>query len=417
VALPAASATAQERKPGPVAQAEGDKPAMPGMEKATGWRLMQDGVVYGLFNHQGGPRGGDEFVVPNWWMGIFVREKGRHQFGFNTMFSLDPATVGKNGYGEIFQVGEVFEGKPLIDRQHPHDFIMQLAASWRINFGSTTLMLAGGPAGEPTLGPVAYMHRASAAGLPFAPLGHHTFDSTHISFGVVTAALEYKKWTFEASVFNGREPDEDRWDFDFGRMDSAAARVWFRPTDEWEAQVSTGLLTDPEALVPGDTWRSTASLSWFRQSDAGFKAVTFGYGVNAAHGENRQGAFAESTVERGRNSVFGRLDIQQVETHVLLTGDVPDENHPAEPAATVTALTIGAARRLLTIRGFEGAVGAQVTFYGVPEPLEATHGSAPVSFQVFFRLRLPTGGSARMWNMRMSQGHRMNMDHAGHVMR
>ena len=128
------------------------------------------------------------------------------------MFSLDPATVGKDGYREIFQVGEALGGRPLIDRQHPHDLFMQLAASWRIPLnGSTGLTLAGGPAGEPALGPVAFMHRASATDNPTAPLGHHTFDSTHVSFGVITAAVDHGPWVVEGSLFNGREPDENRW--------------------------------------------------------------------------------------------------------------------------------------------------------------------------------------------------------------
>ena len=207
-------------------------------EQSAGWRLMQDGVVFGLFNHQGGPRGGDEFVVPNWWMGVWTRDSGPNQFGLNAMVSLDPATVGKSGYGEIFQVGEALDGKPLIDRQHPHDFFMQLAASWKRSIGDRTfLTIAGGPSGEPTLGPVAFIHRASAAGLVMAPLGHHTFDSTHVSFGVVTAALERGRWVFEGSVFNGREPDDERWDFDFGALDSFAGRVWFRPSEAWEVSV------------------------------------------------------------------------------------------------------------------------------------------------------------------------------------
>ena len=394
---------------------------MPGMnmgQESSAWQFMQDGVVYALFNHQGGPRGGDEFVAPNWWMGMATKVKGQQQFGFTTMLSLDPATLGKDGYRELFQVGEALDGKPIIDRQHPHDLFMQLSASWRTTIGDhTALTLAGGPAGEPTLGPVAFMHRASAAGLPLAPLGHHTFDSTHISFGVVTASIDRGRWTFEGSVFNGREPDEDRWDFDFGAMDSVAARVWFRPTKEWEIQVSTGHLREPEELEPGDVERTTASASWYRTDAAGFQALTFGYGVNAAHGEYRHGVFGEFTVERKANSVFGRADFQQVETDILLTGEIPDPSQPGVGPRTVTAITVGAARRLVTWKGFDGAVGAEFTLYGVPEPLRPTHGDHPVSGQVFFRLRLPTGNMGRMWNMRMSQGHSMAMDHAGHSMR
>ncbi len=381
---------------------------MPPGAAPSGWHFMQDGVVAALFNHQGGPRGGDEFVVPNWWMGMWMRQGAAQRFGVSAMLSLDAATVGKSGYREIFQVGEAFEGKPLIDRQHPHDFVMQLAASWQVAWSDhASIIIAGGPAGEPTLGPVAFMHRASAAGLALAPLGHHTFDSTHISFGVVSAAVERGRWTIEGSMFNGREPDEHRWDFDLGAWDSAAGRVWFRPTDEWAVQVSTGRLREPEELVEGDAVRTTASASWLRTNEPGFSAFTAGYGVHAAHGGRRHGFFGEFTRERGPHSLSGRAEFQQVETHVLLTGDIPEAGPIDEEPATVVAVTVGGARRLAVWRGFEGTLGAQVTFHGVPETLQMTHGDHPVSAQAFFRLRLPGGSMGRMWNMRMSQGHRM----------
>lgn len=374
------------------------------------WQLTQDGIVYGLFNHQGGPRGGNEFVVPNWWMGMLTRRSGKHQFGINTMLSLDAATVGTSGYGELFQVGEAVDGKPIVDRQHPHDLFMQLAASWRVALTpATALVISGGPSGEPTLGPVAFMHRASAGGLALAPLGHHTFDSTHISFGVIAASLEHGKWTLEGSVFNGREPDEERWDFDFAPLDSVAGRVWFRPAPGWELQFSRGFLKEPEELVHGNAHRTTTSASWFRQSPNAMSAVTAGFGVNSAHGDERRGGFAEFTIDRGTHEFFGRAELQQVETAVLLTGGVAhDESAPVPPEA-VAAITIGAARRILAWKGFDGAVSAQAVFYGVPDVLTPTHGAHPVSFQVMFRLRLATGPMGRMWNMRMSQGPGMAM--------
>ena len=108
---------------------------------------------------------------------------------FNLMFSLDPATLGNDGYREIFQVGETLNGQPLIDRQHPHEFLMQAAAVWRRPLArGYVLTLAAAPVGEPALGPVAFMHRRSAPENPTAPLCHHTFDSTHIAMGVLTAA-------------------------------------------------------------------------------------------------------------------------------------------------------------------------------------------------------------------------------------
>jgi len=158
----------------------------------TTWQFMQDGIVFAEFNHQGSPRGGNEFVVPNWWMGMASRTTSRGHLTFTSMFSLDPATVGKDGYREIFQAGEALNGRPLIDRQHPHDVFMQLGAVWRMPVSTSTgFTMASGPVGEPALGPVAFMHRASSADNPTAPLSHHTFDSTHIAFGVVTAAIDH----------------------------------------------------------------------------------------------------------------------------------------------------------------------------------------------------------------------------------
>jgi hypothetical protein len=380
------------------------------MGGAAGWKFMQDGMLFAIYNHQGSARGGDEFVAPNWWMGMASRSTSHGQLTFTGMLSLDPATLGQDGYREIFQVGEALEGRPLIDRQHPHDFFMQLAAVWRVPITSATgFTLAGGPVGEPALGPVAFMHRASAADNPTAPLSHHTFDSTHISFGVITAAVDHGRWLVEGSVFNGREPDEHRWDFDFGRLDSVSGRLWFRPNTEWELQVSTGHLNDPEQLEPGNAERTTASASWTRKNASDFSSVTIGYGRNDTEHGARNAVFVEGARRVGPNTFYSRFEGLQVETALLLT-DAIVEGPAAEHTSPVFAFTAGAVREMLDVSGFRGGVGADVTFYGVPNSLEPAYGSHPVSFHVFFRLQLPTGPMGKMWNMRMSQpmaGHRM----------
>jgi len=382
---------------------------------APGWHVMQDGVVYGLFNHQAAPRGGDEFRVPNWWMGMFSRKVGRTGLTINTMLSLDPLTVGKKGYRELFQVGEAFEGKPLVDYQHPHDLFMQLAAVWRIPIGARTgFTLAGGPSAEPALGPVAFMHRASSRENPMSPLGHHTLDSTHIAFGVVTAAIDHGPWTMEGSVFNGREPDEDRWDFDFGPLDSFAARIWLRPRQEWELQLSSGRLKDPEELGHGDIVRTTASASWLKQSGENFTAATAAFGMNNGDDVNRASFVLEATRRSGRYSMFGRLEYVEVETAVLLADDSLDHDEKD----VVSALTLGTVRELPRWRWLETGIGAAVTFYAVPDRLQSSYGDRPVSLQVFLRLRPAAGAMGRMWNMHMIKPmHPAASDpHAGHHM-
>jgi hypothetical protein len=77
---------------------------------------------------------------------------------------------------------------------------------------------------------VAFPHRVSALANPIAPITHHWLDATHITFGVITSGVRSARWNAEASIFNGREPDENRTDVDFGALDSYSARFTVAPT-------------------------------------------------------------------------------------------------------------------------------------------------------------------------------------------
>jgi hypothetical protein len=342
---------------------------------ADGWQLMQDGTVFVMFNHQSGPRGGDEVVAPNWWMLMASRNTSHGMVSFTGMLSLDPATVGSDGYRELFQTGESYHGEPNIDRQHPHDLFMQLSASWRIPLpASTSLTLTGAPVGSPALGPIAFMHRASAFDNPMAPLTHHLFDSTHVSFGMATASLERGPWTLEGSVFNGREPDEYRWDFDFGRMDSVSGRLWFKPNAQWAFQVSTGHLVHPEKYEPGDINRTTVSGSWTRVSGEAIDGMTAGFGRNDSTSEGvRSGAFVEASHHVGASTLFGRVEILRIDPHIA--------------GVMAGSFTAGGVRDILTRRGLEGGVGAAITVTTMPGLMDPFYGAHPTGVQVFFRLR------------------------------
>lgn len=250
-----------------------------------------------------------------------------------------------------------------------------------------------------------------------SPLAHHTLDSTHIAFGVVTAAVDRGPWTLEASVFNGREPDEDRWNFDFGALDSYSGRLWFRPNDAWELQVSSGRLKEPEALEEGDIVRSTASASWLKRDGENFFAVTAALGVNNGEDATRSALVFEATRREGRYSTYARFERVEVETGTLL--DDHELGHAAKD--TVVAATIGAVRELPRWRGVESGIGAAATVYGVPERVHSAYGRRPVSFQIFLRLRPSPGSMGRMWNMHMIKpmhpgGTDPHAGHAGHQM-
>jgi hypothetical protein len=370
----------------------------------SSWMLMYDGALFSTFNRQGGPRGGREFIATNWLMGMASRPVGPGQLLLTGMISLDPFTVGGEGYRELFQVGESYRGRPIVDRQHPHDFLMQAAAAWRVPLGARTgLTIAGGPVGEPSLGPVAFMHRRSAAENSVAPLAHHSLDSTHIAMSVIAASIDHGPWTFESSVFHGQEPDDDRWDLvEGGQLDSWAARVWFEPGRNWALQASHGSLDEPEALHPGDVRRTTASAAWQADDANGFDAVTLAYGRNDEAGAARHAFLAEATSRSGSMSLYGRLELVQVDTNLLIHRDIGGHEQAAA-RSTVVALTLGAAREMARWRGFEIAAGGQVTLSGVPATLEPSYGNLPRSFGIFLRVRPPESGMGRMWNMRMTR--------------
>src|SRR5712692_2642173 len=391
-------------------QAAGQTPPEP----PSGWTIGADGVVFATVDRQTGPRGNTSdcrnapscqegrFVSQNWMMVMGMRPLGRGMLTLTGMLTAEPVTVGLAGYPELFQEGEAYRGLQVTDHQHPHDLLMQLSAAWRLPLGERSgLTIAGGPVGEAALGPVAFMHRPSAAENPTAPLSHHMFDSTHMSTGVVLAGFDRGQITIEGSIFRGREPDEDRYDVDFGPLDSWSTRVWFRP-GEWTVQGSYGFLHEPEELEPGDQRRSNASVSWLRQRESRYTAATAAYGQNVREFVTTHATLLELTHQFGGTSVYSRFENLTVETEILLIPQQVHRPHPNEFVDPITVITAGAVRDVAEIRGFTIGVGGDLSAYRVPELLQATHGEHPMSFHFFVRVRPPAIGG-RMWNMTMGQ--------------
>ncbi|WP_029915866.1 hypothetical protein [Caulobacter sp. UNC358MFTsu5.1] len=235
----------------------------------TGWMLMGHAVFNGVYDSQGGPRGGDKAFLAGMVMGMAQHDLGEGKVGFKAMLSPDPF-MGKSGYPLLLATGETADGEhPLVDRQHPHDLFMELSASYSRSLGAGFRgYLYGGLPGEPAFGPPAFMHRQAAMDSPEAPITHHWFDSTHITFGVVTAGVSRDNWKVEASAFRGREPDQNRYDIETGRLDSVATRVSWNPTENWALQASWTRINSPEALEPDDDEART-SLSALYSRDVG----------------------------------------------------------------------------------------------------------------------------------------------------
>jgi hypothetical protein len=283
-----------------------------------GWELMAHGVVFADYNQQGGPRGEGKAESVNWGMLMEQHRLGGGTILFRQMFSAESLTSPHPGFPELFQTGETYHGEPLVDHQHPHNVFAELSALYMLQLSKkVSWELYGGPAAEPALGPVTYIHRASAAELPLAPLSHHLQDSTHTSFGVVTTGFVIDRVKLEASAFNGREPNEERWSIQPAALDSYSGRVSVAPTRDWTAQYSVGRLEHPEALEPGSQWRQTASVEYNHRLAAGSWATSLVWGRvhKIATGTNLNGYGLESTLNFLRRDAERRMERMPAISH------------------------------------------------------------------------------------------------------
>lgn len=353
------------------------------MKSARAWEVMAHGAVFADYNQQGGPRGAGKAESVNWLMLMEQHRLGRGSILFREMFSAESLTAPHPGFPELFQTGETYHGQPLVDHQHPHNVFSELALYYTRPISErTSWLFYGAAAGEPALGPVAYMHRASASELPMAPLSHHLQDSTHVSFGVITTGFVLDRIKFEGSVFNGREPDEKRYGIQFAALDSWSGRVSVAPSRNWTAEYSYGRLEHPEALEPGSQRRQTAAVEYVLPFSKGSWATSAVWGRvhKVAENHNLNSYLLETTANfKLRNYAFSRIE--------LVDKDELFPNNLLLPTFRIGAYTFGGARDLIQSRLWQLALGADLTIYSKASTLDSVYGNNPISFQVFLRVR------------------------------
>jgi hypothetical protein len=348
------------------------------------WATMIHGYAFGIYDHQGGPRGGDKIFSESMLMGMAQRPLDFGQLTLRAMFSLDPL-MGANGYPLLLQTGETANGvTPLIDRQHPHDFIMELSGTYSMPLAeSTSAFLYLGYPGEPALGPVTFMHRFSGMSDPEAPLGHHWLDSTHVAFGVVTAGVVYDRVKLEGSIFNGREPDQHRWDFDPLRLNSGSGRITWNPSDDLSFQASYGYLKSPEQLEPGvDQHRVTASATYNKKLENGNWQTTLAWGQNIIQGEHSNAFLMESAFSWYGHTLFGRAENVD-KNELFLPGD------PLRGRSfNVSKFSLGYVYDVPVAEHLTLGLGAVGSVFALPSALKPAYGSAPTAYALFVRARV-----------------------------
>lgn len=355
------------------------------------WMYMLHGNIALRYTKQDigdqGSRGGDKFDAPNWFMFMGQRKVGKKGlFHFSSMLSLDRLTEGGAGYPLLFQTGESWKGQPLVDKQHPHDLFSELSVGYTYSFSKKSdLSLYLGYPGEPALGSVAFMHRPSALSNPDAPISHHWNDGTHITFGVATIGYRYDKFKIEASSFTGREPDENRFDFDKPRFDSFSARLSFNPNKNWALQVSQGWIKSPEAMHAGENVNRTIVSAIYARPLGTEKNInaTALWGLNKTKGhEGENAALLEASYRNKKLSLYTRYEWVQKSAEELNL----DESVYHQHLFGVNAVTLGINYDLFQLKKIRTALGGQITYYKTNSALNNLYGKNPVGAQVFLRI-------------------------------
>ncbi len=367
------------------------------------WTLMLHGSAFLQYDRQWGARGDDQVALLDWAMVAASRPLAGGQLHLRSMLSTDPWGVGSAGYPLLLQTGESDRGVPLHDHQHPHDLFMELAALYeRAVAKNLGVSLYVAPVGEPAVGPVAFPHRPSAANDPLAPISHHWQDGSHITFGVLTAGVFTRTAKLEASWFNGREPDEDRTDFDYAgrRLDSYSARVTVNPGPRWSLSGWYAYLKTPEELHPDESLHrlGVSALTTQPFGKGGQWASALIWGANDPIGSGRlsNSVVLESNLDLdGTNSIFGRAEYVRKSAEDLVL--------PAAPPAAVYdvgALALGYHRTLLAAGGVTAGAGIRGAVNFVPAALVSVYGSrTPMGVAAYLTLRPAGVASGGMMEM------------------
>jgi hypothetical protein len=376
------------------------------------WTLMLHGSASLMYDWQSGPRdttqalggerGGAQVAMLDWFMVAANRPFIGGQLHLRGMFSTDPYEVTGAGYPELLQTGEFYKGVHIHDRQHPHNLFMELAALYEVAIGNKVgVSLYVAPAGEPAVGPVAFMHRPSSENDPFAPISHHWQDATHITFGVLTAGLFTRTAKLEASWFNGREPDQNRSNLEYRNPDSYSARVTVNPGSRWSVSAWYAYLNRPEAgFLPNVRKYGMSVLTTQSWGKSGHWASALIWGANSPilYETGSSGFLFESNLDLdGVNAVFARAEYVKKQAHDIIPL-VPGV--PTRTLYALSALAVGYHRVILTPGRLNVGLGVRAAVNFVPAALESFYNSkTPVGSAFYLTLRPGNAPAGDMMDM------------------
>lgn len=372
---------------------------------AGAWMLMVHGAASGQYDHQTTVHGGSQLGVSDWEMVTALRQVTTGLLSVTVGTSLETLIDGPRGYPEILQTGGAYQDARIANREHPHPALMQLGAAYdRTLVQGLAWSAYGAAVGEPAIGPVAYMHRPSAADDPFAPLAHHWEDATHDEAGVATLGLYSRRAKLEGSAFNARESDDgsNLPDYVGARLDSYSGRISVATSGRVMLSAWAGYLFDHDPLDPGTGMQryGASVLTSLAGPDGGQWSSALVWGLDVHHHGGREhvhdpgavgpvhhlgaSALLESTLDVGRRiSVFGRLEQVQKTADDLgfLGGDLAQSFTIREASGGIACDVVTAPRARIGV-GLRGTVNL------LPEALHVAYGTrTPVGGAIFVSLK------------------------------
>ena len=332
-----------------------------------------------LYSSTSGPRGASRLTGPGYWMLTYDNDlTAKNHLSVSVMGSPEQLTVGDSGTPQLLQTDN-------IDNFHAHDTIMafefrDVMALGNGNNQRLTLMFA--PRGEAAIGPVPFMHRASAEGNPDAPLGHALQDGFHDASTVLGMEFQIVRTTVEVTAFSGQNIT---WPLPLHNPDSYS----FRLNQDFDDHVRVGA-SYADALLPNDAGGAehnqfiSAWLTTSHRIHGGALKSAFVWGSTRVHHEAFLNSFLEEAVyQSGKNGFSGRAEILQIAPAqlALVTTD------GAADSKWVGALTVGYERTLFEKHDLSVLVGGSYTKNFVPAAFQPAYGSDPNGAKIYLRIK------------------------------
>ena len=335
---------------------------------------------FAVYSTTSGPRGRSRVTGPGVWMLMYNKAlSSRNTLRVNVMGTAEQLTVGQKGTPQLFQT-------EYIDNMHPHDYLMAVEIRDAIKLGSDVkqeLTFLFAPRGAAAIGPVPFMHRASAEGNPDAPLGHGLQDGFHDVSTVLGIAYRNSGTTVEATGFSG---SAITWPLPLHQVDSYGVRLIQKIDDHVLIGASYANVLSPDDA--GGAQQEKFITGWLATSHVIHEATlksSFVWGhLRAGRDASLNSFLAEAVYPLHSDKIYGRAEILQITPGQLDL--VPSDGSPGR--RWVQALTIGYERTLTEKGPFSLFAGGSFTKDFAPMGFRPDYGSGARGAKLYFRIKI-----------------------------